>query len=88
MNFRKTPKGVPWQMTLMKYDPATRKEKPYPSHAQQWREYHGQAAFLFCPWTGILRDAYDVASDPFGLLISPPGEDWMLAEKPEKAMKG
>ena len=51
---------------LMKFDPATGKEKPYPSHAQQWREYHGKPAFLFNPWWGNRRHASDVGSDPFG----------------------
>ena len=51
---------------LMKFDPATGKEKPYPSHAEQWRKYHGKTAFLYDPFSGNLRDARDVGSDPFG----------------------
>lgn len=62
------------QQTLMKFDPATRAEKPYPSHAAQWREWHGPLAWLFCPWTGRVRDAGDVGSDVFGHLILPPNE--------------
>ena len=54
---------------LMKYDPATGWSKPYPSHAAQWREYNGTTAWLFNPWTGGRRNAQDVGSDPFGLLV-------------------
>lgn len=57
---------------LMRYDPATATEKPYPSHAKQWREYHGQKAWLFNPWTGHNRDPRDIGTDVFGLLIEPP----------------
>lgn len=62
------------QQTLMKFDPATCEEKPYPSNAEQYREYHGKVAWLFNPWTGDARDAYDIGSDTFGQLIQPPGE--------------
>lgn len=63
------------QHTLMKYDPATGAEKPYPSHADQWREYEGKtAAWLFDPWTGERRHAGDVGTDLYGHLILPPGE--------------
>ena len=63
------------QHTLMKFDPATGEPKPYPSHSDQWREWHGKAtAWLFNPWTGTRRDAGDVGSDTFGQLILPPGE--------------
>ena len=61
------------QEELMKYDPATGEPKPYPSHAAQWREYHGSkhtpVAWLFNPWTGTRRHAADVGSDVAGLLI-------------------
>lgn len=63
------------QHSLMKFDPATGEPKPYPSHADQWRDWHGKAtAWLFNPWTGMSRDAGDVGSDTFGHLIQPPGE--------------
>ena len=63
------------QQTLMKFDPATGEPKPYPSHADQWREWHGKAtAWLFNPWTGTRRDARDVGSDIQGQLILPPSE--------------
>ena len=62
------------QSTLMRFDPATGAEKPYPSHAAQWREYHGELAWLFNPWVGHRRWAGDVGSDVFGHLIIPPGE--------------
>ena len=61
------------QDALMKFDPATGEERPYPSHATQWRNWHGIAAWLFDPWTGKRRNAYDVGSDVHGLLIVPTG---------------
>ena len=61
------------QDALMKFDPATGEERPYPSHATQWRNWHGTAAWLFDPWTGKRRNAYDVGSDAHGLLIAPAG---------------
>lgn len=63
------------QYTIMKVDPATGEDKPYPSHAEQWRIYHGKAtAWLFNPWSGTRRLAGDVGTDTFGYLILPPGE--------------
>lgn len=63
------------QRTLMKFDPATGHDQPYPSEAQQWRDYHGVGtAWLFNPWLGVRRIAEEVGSDPFGHLIIPPGE--------------
>ena len=61
------------QDALMKFDPATGEERPYPSHATQWRNWHGSAAWLFDPWTGRRRNAHDVGSDVHGLLIAPAG---------------
>jgi hypothetical protein len=57
------------QDELMKFDPATGTDNPYPSHAKQWRRYHGNRAWLFNPWTGGRRNADDVGSDTSGLLI-------------------
>ncbi len=65
--------GIEMQNILMKFDPATGEERPYPSHAEQWREWHGGTAWLFDPWTGRRRDARDVGSDVHGLLIVPAG---------------
>jgi hypothetical protein len=62
------------QHTLMKICPAFGTEKPWPSHAQQWRDYHGQMAWLFNPWTGNRRHPADIGSDPLGWLILPPDE--------------
>ena len=55
---------------LMKYDPATGIERPYPSHAEQYRIYHGSVAWLFNPFTGKRRDARDVGSDCYGHAIT------------------
>jgi len=61
------------QLETMKFDPATGEPRPYPSHAEQWRQWHGNCAWLFNPWTGGTRTAWDVGSDTFGRLIVPPG---------------
>lgn len=73
------------QHTLMKFDPATGAEKPYPSHAEQWRKYHGAEAWLFNPWTGTRRLAGDVGTDVFGLLVVPPGEPLYASSAPLEA---
>ena len=59
------------QEQLMKYSPDTGEERPHPSNAKQWREYHGRVAWLYNPWTGKQRDLLDVGSDVFGELIAP-----------------
>lgn len=70
---------------LMKFDPATGWEKPYPSQAAQWRAWNGKVAWLFNPWTGERRNAADVGSDPFGHLIVAPGEQVEAAQPPAQA---
>ena len=60
------------QEQLMKYSPDTGEERPYPSNAKQWREYHGRVAWLYNPWTGKQRDLLDIGSDVYGELIVPP----------------
>ena len=62
------------QQPLMRFDPATGCPTPYPSHAQQWRDFNGAMAWLFNPWTGTRRHAADVGSDVYGTLIRPPDE--------------
>lgn len=63
------------QQSLMKFDPATGEPKPYPSHAAQWRVWHGHCmAWLFNPWTGSRRDSGSVGMDTTGILIQPPDE--------------
>lgn len=54
---------------LMKFDPAAGTENPYPSHPEQYREYHGQVAWLFNPYNGERRSALAVGGDPFGFLV-------------------
>lgn len=51
---------------LMIYDPATNCDNPYPSEANQYREYHPNKAWLYNPYTGESRKAEDVADDLFG----------------------
>ena len=63
------------QETLMRFDPATGEPRPYPSHAEQWRLFHGfTTAWLFNPWHGSRRGAGDVGTDPLGRAIVPPIE--------------
>jgi len=54
------------QDELMEYDPVTGERKPYPSHAEQYRKYHGLTAWLYNPWTGNFRDARDIGGDVQG----------------------
>lgn len=62
------------QSDTMRFDPATGEPQPYPSHAAQWRQWHGpNCAWLFDPWTGRRRSARDVGSDINGRLIVPAG---------------
>lgn len=69
------------QQALMKFDPATGETRPYPSHAEQWREWHGYGtAWLFNPWTGGRRTAGDVGTDVLGRLIQPPTEPLYAAQ--------
>ncbi|MDP3139812.1 MAG: hypothetical protein Q8N17_26180 [Burkholderiaceae bacterium] len=69
------------QQALMSFDPATGEPKPYPSHAKQWREWHGFGmAWLFNPWTGGRRSAGDVGTDVMGHLIQPPTEPLYAAQ--------
>lgn len=75
------------QDTLMHFDPATCEQKPYPSHAAQWRQYHWGTAWLYNPWTGDARRAEDVGSDCFGHLILPPGERLMAAVYPRSVVR-
>lgn len=62
------------QHTPMIYDPATGWRRDGVTNADEWRKQNGACAWLFNPWTGDRRDARDVGSDTFGLLIIPPGE--------------
>ena len=57
------------QRKLMKFDPATKAPNPYPSDARQYREFHGCVAWIYNPWTGLMRDPRDIGSDVQGELI-------------------
>lgn len=63
------------QMQRMDFSPDDCSKKPYPSQADQWRDYHGETVWFYNPWTGKARDARDIGSDTFGRLIIPPGEN-------------
>ncbi len=62
---------------LMLYDPATNFATPYPSEANQYREYHPNKAWLYNPYTGEIRTAEDIAADLFGnkLTVNKPAVD-------------
>jgi len=57
----------------MKFDPSTG-AKITPMHPDAYRDYYGEIAWLFNPWTGKPRDPRDIGSDVFGLLMIAPGE--------------
>jgi len=57
------------QESLMKFDPSYGTTKPYPSHASQYRKWHGHIGWLYNPWTGKRRHPMDIGSDVTGLLI-------------------
>lgn len=61
----------PNQNQPMHFSPEDNSPRPYPSHAEQWRIYHGTVTWLFNPWTGTKRDARDIGSDCFGYAINP-----------------
>lgn len=73
------------QDQVMKFDPATGAPQPYPSHAEQWRRWFGlDCAWLFNPWSGDRRNAFDVGSDLNGRLIVAPetlGNDMGVAAR-------
>lgn len=60
---------------LMIFCPATGIEKPYPSEANQYRDYHGKVAWLYNPYSGCKRDARDVGTDTFGVAIIATSKD-------------
>jgi hypothetical protein len=55
----------------MRFDPQYRTPNPYPSHAAQYRKWHGLTAWLYNPWTGDKRLPTDIGSDVQGFLIVP-----------------
>ena len=57
------------QEKIMKFDPRDKSEQPYPSHAKQFREYHGIDAWIYNPWTGEERDTRDIGTDVLGAAI-------------------
>jgi len=57
------------QEKLMVVSPEDGSSRPYPSHADQWRAYHGNTAWLFNPWSASRRNAKDVGTDVYGRLI-------------------
>ena len=68
------------QRKLMLVCPMTGKPEPYPSDAAQWRKYHGEAAWLYNPWTTLRRDARDVGTDTTGLLIDDSSDEGVSSD--------
>ena len=62
--------SVTQQDELMKVDPRDGSEQPYPSNAKQFREYHGEDAWLYNPWTTNKRDTRDIGTDVLGVAIT------------------
>ena len=67
------------QSTEMNFSPDYGKADVYPKKAQEWREFHGDVAWIYNPWTGDKRDPRDIGSDVLGLLIIPPNESIVYA---------
>ncbi len=62
------------QNTEMIFCPATGKRGVVPGVAAAWRDYHRHTVWSFNPWTGAMRTLPEVAEDPYGRLLLPPGE--------------
>ena len=60
------------QTREMYYAPDTGDFGARPNIAHEWREWHGDVAWLYNPWTGYHRDPRDIDSDVYGHLIQPP----------------
>jgi len=58
------------QKALMRYDPRDGSPKPYPSHAKQFRKWHGRDAWLYNPWTGEARHYSNIGTDVTGVAIA------------------
>lgn len=60
------------QFTPLKFDPEQGDElKDNLVTGYEWRAKHPTDVWFFNPWTGIRRDATDVARDPKGHSIPP-----------------
>jgi len=62
---------IGYQTAQMRFDPVTGTKEPYPSLASHYREWHGNVAWLYNPWSGAARDPRHIGSDVTGLLIVP-----------------
>lgn len=79
---------------LMKFDPATGDEFLWPCSVETYREKNPTFAWLFNPYTGLLRNAQDVASDVFGFalvgdgpLVAAPKRGLLSAEEIQALMQ-
>ena len=62
------------QNALMKFDPATGEQRPYPSHAAQWRKWHGSRnGMAFRSFDGAAPRCARRRQRYTGLLIVPSG---------------
>jgi len=69
------------QHTPLRHSPHSGLPLMGPATASRWRSTFPGHTWRFNPWTGMPRHALDLASDPFGLLIVPPGELLYAATK-------
>ncbi len=53
----------------MLFDPATGSILNLEWFSDNYRDSHGEIAWLYNPWTGRRRNPYDIGSDVLGLLI-------------------
>lgn len=57
---------------LMKFDPAFGTRKPNIDNVDMYREKHPKRAWLFNPWTGVMRHPNEIGTDILGFSIIPP----------------
>lgn len=57
---------------VMLFDPANGQPNPFPSTVIAYRNWHGEIAFIYNPYTGIMRNPKDIGSDVFGHFIEQP----------------
>lgn len=55
--------------SLMKFDPATGEKDPIPNEAKHYRNFHGDVAWIYNPYSGEKRDPRDIGSDVLGFGI-------------------
>ncbi|MGL5282000.1 MAG: hypothetical protein ACRC8W_09705 [Plesiomonas shigelloides] len=62
------PSGA-YGFSLMKFDPVTGEKDPIPNEAKNYRNFHGDVAWIYNPYSGEKRDPRDIGTDVFGFWI-------------------